>query len=143
LVFITCNIFAQKRAFISPGLKFGYSFGKNGGFIFGLEVSIVLHSEDSFIYGAVVSIEHIKNAFILHAGLETTTPWIIGIEVGPSLLLQNGRNKFGFGATTYLGVILMPFVNYTWFSKKHSFVQTGSFLKIPIQIDGRKFSLGG
>ncbi len=31
--------FSQERAFISPGLKIGYEFGKNGGWTIGVEVS--------------------------------------------------------------------------------------------------------
>jgi len=38
-LFLPSFIFCQDRVFLCPGVKLGYAFGENGGFIYGIELS--------------------------------------------------------------------------------------------------------
>ncbi len=143
LIFSLSEVNSQNATYINPGIKLGYAFGDNGGFVFGLEISIVEHSGSDFVYGFVLSFDHINDAAIFHAGFEATGAWLIGIEVGPSFMLKNGEKSYGFGITPYAGFILMPYMNISWFSNKQSFFQFGSYIKIPLQLRGKRFSLAG
>lgn len=139
------NISFAQTTFISPGIKLGYQFGKDGGFTFGVEISYTYLEEEGSVYGPlygiVFDIDGFKGKYDFHLGLEIATPFV-GVEVGPTI---SGRYDYdlGFTTTVYTGFILYPYYRYTYMQKNSNQHQLGTFIKIPIKIGGERFSFGG
>jgi len=134
------NISFAQRTFISPGIKLGYQFGKDGGFTFGMEMSLTFWERKGPIYGVVVAVDGFRGRYDYHLGLELTNG--IGLEVGPTI---SGRYDYdlGFRATVFTGLFLYPYYCYTYMEKNPNQHQIGTFIKVPIQVDGERVSLGG
>ena len=139
-IIFTQNDFAQYNLYVSPGLKFGYAFGEDGGFVLGAELSVVAWPEDglSFHIGTVISAEISKHFSVYHFGGEFGGA-IGGIDVGPSIVNVEGESNLGVGGTLYTGFVLMPFFNYTKVSGGYHISQVGSYLKFPVLAKGKKF----
>jgi len=141
LLFVSVqNISFAQRTFISPGIKLGYQFGKDGGFTFGIEMSLTFWERKGPIYGVVVAVDGFKAKYDYHLGLELTNG--IGLEVGPTISERYGYD-LGFRATVFTGLILYPYYCYTYMKKNPNQHQIGTFIKVPIQVDGERISLGG
>lgn len=135
------NISFAQRTFISPGIKLGYQFGKDGGFTFGMEMSLTFWERKGPIYGVVVAADGFRGKYDYHVGLEVATP-VMGVEVGPTI---SGRYDYaaGFSATVYSGFVLYPYYRYAYIKNNPNQHQIGTFIKVPIQVDGERISLGG
>jgi len=142
LIFVSLqNISFAQKTFISPGIKLGYQFGKDGGFTFGMEMSLTFWERKGPIYGVVVAVDGFRGRYDYHLGLEVAT-LAMGIEVGPTI---SGRYDYdsGFSTTVYSGFVLYPYYRYTYMKKNPNQHQIGTFIKIPIQVDGERFSIAG
>ncbi len=126
--------------FISPGVKLGYSFGDNGGFIFGFETSLFMTGSynDDPVYGVVFNYDWIGEAELLHVGFEYSRN-AVGLELGPTFGWQKGELSSGIGVTPYLGFMIYPFYNYTYLANGSVYNGIGSFIKLPIQIDDNRY----
>ena len=145
-------IFCQTRLFISPGVKFGYAFGENSGFIYGIELSVINHSDDKgkSIYGFVVAIDGFKDLKKYHIGIEYTINNHdgnffngLGFETGPTLVFNSENKSLGFSVTAYHGLFIHPYFSYHFVSKRRDIQEIGSYLKFPIMIKGKPISFGG
>lgn len=122
------SIYAQ--TFVNPGIKFGYSFGKDGGFVFGWELSVTFW-DSYYIWGFVFDYDTINNLDRLHIGVEFWRAGI-GLDVGPSFAWEDGNNFAGFSIIPYGGAIIYPYYNYTYLWKRGSSHEIGSYLKLSI-----------
>ena len=122
--------------FFNPGIKLGYTFGQNGGFSYGFEMSFI-KTGDKLIepkYGVVVGIDRVNDVAKYHFGLQYLGG-IIGGEVGPSIIVRDGNINYGFQFTPFLAsIIIIPFYSYTFVLNNNDFHEIGSFIKLPFQI---------
>lgn len=151
-LFLSSSVFCQDRVFLNPGVKFGYAFGEKGGFIYGIELSIVYHSNESIrkgIYGFVVSIDKLNELSKLHVGFEHTMSYQdtnflngLGFDIGPTLVWNNYEKYLGFSLSVYHGFIIHPYVSFNFINKNVSFHEIGGYIKIPIMLKGKPITLG-
>jgi hypothetical protein len=141
--FISCSIcFSQdERTFINPGFKLGYRFGENGGFAGGIELSITRWSGYSYA-GVLFSIDHSGKTVSYHCAFEAGRG-LIGVSIGPVMVRREQSVDYGFSVTPYAGLILIPYYRFTYLRHFPSEHEIGSYIKIPIQTVGERFSLGG
>jgi hypothetical protein len=62
---LVCHTFSSQKIYqsINPGVKIGYNWGKNSGWVWGGELSYVGYSRNSFFFGPVCGATfHFKNA---------------------------------------------------------------------------------
>ena len=141
---------AQSKAlFLSPGIKMSHAFGEQGGFVFGLELScygeIRSRREDLDLAGFLIDVDWCNNQTRIQLGLEGSHRFV-GFSIGPSLILNQEQHTFGVTGTLYSWFIILPYYGYTYVFDKPDIHELGLYIKIPIQISGRRFfggSLGG
>jgi hypothetical protein len=152
-LFFSSSILCQDRVFLCPGVKFGYAFGENDGFIYGIELSIVYHSNESNrkgIYGFVISIDKLNELNKLHLGVEHTmsdedTNFLngLGFEIGPTLVWDKYEKYLGCSLTAYHGFIIHPYFSFNFINKNVSFHELGAYIKIPVMMKGKPIRFGG
>ncbi len=140
-LFSICFAQTDHHYIFSPGIKLGYVFGSNGGIVFGFEGSLIVTGDynDDPVYGIVFNYDWLGKTEFLHIGLEYSEN-ATGIEVGPTFGWLDGDRHFGFGVTPYAGFLIYPYYNYTYLNNGTDFHQIGSFAKLPIQIDDRRYN---
>jgi len=134
----TNSLFAQNdRVWINPGLKLGYTFGENGGFTWGYELSITFQQETIIRYvkvpyciGLVLDVDYCKNITKTHFGAEFAS--LGGLCVGPTWISEGGKTDLGFSIIAFTGVILYPAYTYTYRKEKQDIHEIGGYLKLPI-----------
>lgn len=122
----SANVSAQ--TFVNPGIKLGYAFGKEEGFIFGFEISVTSLAND-WIQGIVLDYDIINNLRKVHLGFEVSRGGV-GLDAGPTIALENGNVYYGFSIIPYAGVAIYPYYNFTYLWKKGALHEAGSYLKI-------------
>ena len=122
--------------FLDPGIKIGYAFGENGGLFYGLELSYVITGPDSKhpSYGLTFSYDFLPTSHRIHVGAEFLSPFA-GIDIGPSLLLNESTNLYGLSLTTFAGIFILPHYQLSLLSDGVITHEVGSFVKVPIQLD--------
>ena len=146
LIVLVCIFTSQKSysqnytVFLSPGFSFSHSFGENGGFTFGVEISLVFVDADiGQCFGAVTSFKTNKNIQSIHVGAEYM--YWAGIECGPTFTFERNSNKnyTGLSVTGFLSAIaLAPYYTYVFNFKNIDNSDVGSYLKFPIFIGGER-----
>lgn len=125
----------QTRLYVSPGIKMGYAFGKDGGFTFGYELSFVVvpRGSDDSRYGLVIDYDWPKNAKRLHIGLEYIYRYT-GVDVGPSFIWEEGKQTTGLSIIPFgCPELLIPYYQYTLMPGSHAdFHDAGMYLKFPV-----------
>ena len=135
LILVNYNMQAKEGSWLNPGVKFGYAFGNGGGFVFGLELSMVWLNEDRF-HGIVIAFERCDNAKLIkyHVAYETL-PLInspVGVSLGPSLTIIDDKKYPGFTSTLYGGVLIIPYLAFTFNLGTAPDFDLGSYIKLPI-----------
>lgn len=129
--------------YINPGVKIGYSFGDQGGFTYGLELSITSSFTSSFSPfwgGIVINTYQCKGRNSTHFGAQTSY-FGFGMEVGPTYVNDNGRQYSGYTITTFGGFIIIPYYTYSGFDNDSLTThEIGTYVKMPIKIIGERFS---
>jgi hypothetical protein len=118
---------------ISPGIKLGYAFGNQGGFIYGFELTFGRLTLSAFpypmFYGIVANLDFIKeNTRASIAGEFQMWPFP-GFTVGPALIKTNDFSEIGFTAGTYLSIGYLN-LSYNYYLFKHSGNDLKSFPKL-------------
>lgn len=126
IFFLSTGIYAQ--VFVNPGIKLGYAFGKEGGFVFGWEISVTFLG-DYMIWGIVADYDTIKDLNRFHLGIECSRAGI-GLDVGPSFAWENEKSYAGFSIIPYGGLLVYPYYNYSYFWKRGSIHEIGSYFKL-------------
>jgi hypothetical protein len=135
-IFLVLNISKTKAAepyyFYSPGVRLGYQFGDNGGFVYGFEFSIVKTESYYPTLGGKLSIDFCKGNTKLHLG--GLVAYIAGIDIGPTIYFSDKKTNFGYSVGLYGLVFIMPFYEYTKMFDEQNFSinQAGTFLILPI-----------
>ncbi|NLT50434.1 MAG: hypothetical protein GXX85_05905 [Ignavibacteria bacterium] len=115
---------------VNPGIKLGYIFGEQGGFVFGVEMSFMHMFDQGPSAGIVLSADLLKGKQIYHIGIQGS--YIAGIDIGPSFYVTKDECTLGLGTTIYTGFIIMPYFTINSFPDKPKQIQLGSYLKLPI-----------
>jgi hypothetical protein len=130
--------------FVNPGVKIGWTFGR--GLTYGLELSFVWDVQSEWAerdftslpygHGLVFDVDtNFKGFWKAHAGYEAIGPFI-GIDVGPTLVGDQGRVLFGLGITPWAGYDVIPYYTYTLaFGGEKNFHEMGTYLKVAIAPD--------
>ncbi len=108
------NLFSQQEnIFINPGVKFGYTFGQNGGFTWGLELSLTsFDTFDGVSYGAVIDVDFWNGRRKIHLGAEMSYIYA-GLCVGPTWITENGKTNAGYSIIPFAGAMIYPYYNFT------------------------------
>ena len=132
------DLLAQEGYYLNPGIKFGHTFGENGGVTMGVEISYTKVG-DGELYGILASIDYCREARRVryHVGGE-----YFAVALGPTLIVENGVVDWGINVTPCFGVVVIPYFNYTYRFKETNLFEVGGFLKLPIHVAGREFSIG-
>jgi len=139
-IMIFSKVIAQDRWFINPGIKLGYAFGENGGFISGLEISVTnVPDARRPILGACVSIEQTNSTTFVHCALEASG--LVGISLGPTIVVSEGDHRLGIGGTVFGGLVVMPYYRLTYIPNWSVLNEVGSFIKIPLKLSGPDINL--
>jgi hypothetical protein len=132
-------IFADSR-YISPGIKFGYTFGKGGGVTVGAEVSYIVwykNAANAVVLNFDICGNEDKLQFSkLHLGYQVSS--IVGAEAGPTIIWTDQETLYGLTLTPFAGFV-MPYVycSYTMIlNKERDFGEAGFLLKFPISLPG-------
>ena len=132
------------KVWLNPGLKLGYRFGENGGFVIGAELSIVWERNDSFT-GLVLAFDYCNNTKTTRYNISAETLPIfnapIGVAFGPTLIVHDSLVHFGFTGTMYCGILIIPYFSATMMSKNNTDFELGSYAKFPILYKGSKYKL--
>jgi hypothetical protein len=143
---------AYSQLWINPGIKLAWTFGE--GFTYGFELSAVFLPPDNGVtggglgalidqwsktYGLVFNIDRTTSRVTkLRLGVEWVGPGI-GIEAGPSLVLDQDGPHFGIGVTPWAGFYTMPYYTYTNVFGRKNLHEMGMYLKLfrclPGQVD--------
>jgi len=129
------------NVWISPGVKLAYTIGV--GFTWGFEVSVVWSGDKwddvkkmPVGLGFVVDLDWSPGLFKMHLGAEVVGPFF-GMEVGPTLVRERGRNYFGLGLTPWVSSYMIPYYTYTAvFGRPKNLHELGAYLKLHINTDG-------
>jgi hypothetical protein len=134
---------------VSPGIKLSWTFGY--GLTWGIEVSIIrlpdldvsgslLEASASALgqfitetYGIVINIDtDFSDTFKARVGGEWVGPFI-GLEVGPSLIIDREGTHFGLGFTPWAGYYLFGHYTFTLlFDNSPNHHELGLYLKSPL-----------
>lgn len=76
--------------FISPGINMGYTYGQHGGFTGGFEVSYIVWYQNT-AHAAVLVADLQERMAKYHLGYQISH--LVGIELGPSLVLKNDKKQ--------------------------------------------------
>lgn len=140
-----CRANADDR-FISPGIKFGYTFGEGGGITIGAEVSYIIwykHAANAVVLNYDICGNEDKLQFNkLHLGYQVSS--VVGIEAGPTIIWQDGVTSYGMSITPFAGLII-PYAYYSYtaaFNKKQVINEAGILLKLPMAVPGHEFDIG-
>lgn len=124
-------------SFLSPGLKLGYVFGKDGGFVYGFELSYVYWINSAPIplaAGPVFKIDFFNGTTKTHIGFEALN--LVGIGFGPTYISNEKFSGWGFSVIGFGGLLIYPYYNFTSVGGKN-FDEVGSYFKLPILTSGR------
>lgn len=140
---------AAETTWVSPGIKIGYTFGE--GFMVGAELSVVhvpdvvstdigdLVARGVFIgYGGVLTWDWTpsKSLHKLHLGAQWTGPGL-GLEAGPSLVIDEAGTYFGIGLSPWALTYVIPYYNYTVvFGRQDNLHELGLHLKLHLCASG-------
>lgn len=139
LLLILPGIISAQRFYLNPGIKLGYSFGKEGGFVFGFEVSATYFNEkESTFWGVVFDYDKISTLNRIHIGIEGSKS-VFGLDLGPTFAWDENNKYTGFSIIPYTGLFAYPYYNFTWLGGKGVFHEVGSYLKIGIGNTNIKF----
>lgn len=131
MLFGVCKSLAQ-ITYVCPGIKMGYMFGEKGGFVFGVELSVINFDNNSPVsWGYLLDFDLCHNVKRFHLGIEGII-YIVGLDIGPTFLFDDGGSYTGYSIITFGGLILDPYYNYTSISQKGTYSEIGSYLKIPL-----------
>ncbi|MBK7103791.1 MAG: hypothetical protein IPH62_00705 [Ignavibacteriae bacterium] len=129
--------FPKHLNIISPGIKLGYAFGENGGFVYGFEVSYISVDQDRiWNYGSVLSYDIGRNYQKLHIGIEGFL-YFGGVDFGPTLLLERENIYYGYSITPFLGLLIYPYFTYSkiWNLDENTIYELGGYGKIPLPLN--------
>lgn len=125
------KVLSQDNIYVSPGIKLGYQLGNEGGFVYGIEVSLVSRNMYSSI-GGVLDLDFCKDKTMIHLGFQQSV-LPIGFDIGPSLYFKVSKTYFGVTSNIFTGLVIIPFYSISFFPFERIKVQEfGSYLKFPI-----------
>ncbi|MDR3667574.1 MAG: hypothetical protein P4L35_12090 [Ignavibacteriaceae bacterium] len=123
--------FAQDM-YVNPGIKLGYMFGENGGFVIGFELSVTRYdNKTGSIWGLVLDLDETVKMTKLHLGVESSTAFL-GLDAGPAFIWQDNKGYWGFSFIPYGGVFLYPYYNFTFNFQNIYYHEIGSYIKFTI-----------
>ncbi|MBI3112570.1 MAG: hypothetical protein HYZ01_13465 [Ignavibacteriales bacterium] len=127
---------AQSQIWIvNPGVKVGYTFGPDGGFISGIEVSVTTYlGEKLGAAGVLVSVESLGNLRMTHVGIEYFPhPWV-GVSLGPTFIRDEARNDLAWSTTIFGGMFVLPYYRAILRTDSTHLHEIGTFVKLPIPL---------
>ena len=144
MLFGAAETAAQCNPCMSAGVKIGHSFGDNGGFTWGLELSISqwnYENRGAGMIGAVLAWDMIgaQDLSRLHFGLQGGGVYSVGSAgavAGPTLLFQKGEPvRAGVTLTPFLGVFTAhPYYSLT-LAPGRTYEELGLIAKAPFVFD--------
>jgi hypothetical protein len=125
---------------ISPGVKLAYTFGR--GFTMGLELSLTWApntwedmKDQPYALGGALNLDtNFKRLFRLRLGGQLVGPFI-GLEIGPALVVDEGRTRLGIGFTPWVGAFVIPYYTYTLVFSGPDLHELGAYFKVHLNTE--------
>jgi hypothetical protein len=135
--------FSNAPFVVSPGIKLGFASGDAGGFTVGVELSAgywdkatVLDAFGGTFIGGVIDYDvSVGGRGKLHFGAEATLG-PVGVDVGPTLVFENGTTRLATTVTPFIGVMAMPYYSMTFADDQPTITEWGAYGKLPFRTDG-------
>ena len=127
--------------FLNVGFKFSHTVGEGGGFTPGIEVSYTMLGKQ-FGGGILFSADVCNGRSKVHIGVEGLAGGA-GVSIGPTWINASGNTAAGYTLTFFGGLLAYPYYSYTSAPQLSPYHEVGLFLKFPVAMAGRRFSLGG
>ncbi len=146
------NSSARAQSWFSIGPKLGYTFGKEGGFTGGLEVSYfpsnraLSDQTPPTLFGFTCDLTILPHGrMLIHFGAEgLVAAGLAGLDIGPTMVFAEGRLYSAFTFIPFVGVLVYPFYEYTVpFSHLEPISTMGVYIKYPISIVYRTTQIFG
>ncbi len=123
---------------INPFWTIGPSFSyhiEGGGLSYGIEAnyfpSQLTPITSPALYGFTFNLSYSpRGVWYVHSGFEAITLLLVGLDVGPSLMIYDGIHP-GFSIIPYAGIIGYGFYNFSWYNSVGYVPSDGVVLKIP------------
>lgn len=130
---------AQSQVWIAnPGVKVGYTFGSEGGFVSGIEISVTTYlGEKLGAFGVLVSVESLGDLKMTHVGIEYFPhPWV-GVSLGPTFIRGEEKNVLAWTTTIFGGIFVLPYYRAILRTDSTHLHEIGAFVKLPIPLGSR------
>jgi hypothetical protein len=142
MLFITAEeSSASAQSWFTIGPKLGYTFGKDGGFAGGLEVSYFPNNSNlnnsitGLLIGFTCDLTLLTHGrALLHVGAEGLIgAGLAGLDFGPTLVFTSERVYPALTFIPFFGVIRYPFYEYTVpFFHLEPITTIGGYIKVPV-----------
>lgn len=136
----------EQQIWLNPGIKLGYQFGEENGFVFGFELSAVWENDGHASGGVLIDIDLCNKADLIRLNVAIEghpfpfAHFPTGISVGPSIIFHDSNYYFGITTIAYVPFIgFIPYIGSTFSFDYSPVFETGSYIKYPILISGRGF----
>ena len=127
--------------FFNPGIKIGYTFGQNGGFTYGIEISVVVFSHKVLEprSGFVFDYDRVGGMNRLHFGVEYMFA-VFGADFGPTVGWKDNVRMVGFSITPFAGALILPYYSFTYFNEQTLQHEVGSYFKGFVEVGGTHYA---
>ena len=124
---------AQQSVF-TIGPKIGYAFGESGGITLGFEASYFPNVKDpanDFLrYGFTAAATFWEDHMSFHLGAEAIVALALGIDMGPTLIINDQGSSIGLGTIAFAGAIVYPYYEVISFAHVRP-ESIGAYVKMP------------
>lgn len=147
LFFLPSLLLAQSyrnRPEVSFGPKLGYTFGKDGGFTWGIEFTFfpqVTSFDQTIRYG--ITLDYTawgEDNVSFHLGAELISNDVLGADIGPSLVIRKNRTSLGVSGILFTGFLVYPYFEVLVFDGT-SLQSIGGYIKVPVFNPNNTYSL--
>lgn len=138
LFVLPITLHARDNCWLSPGIKLGYRFGSGGGFVFGMELSMVWEGKDN-LAGIVIAFDDCRKSKTTRFNISGETTFLnmpFGVSMGPTVVIHDSQKHLELNTTIYGGLIFIPYLSLTTSFQEYADFELGSYLKIPILFRG-------
>lgn len=122
---------------VSPGVKVAYTFGPEGGWTLGLELTLLYRTTESLspvlAHGPAFNVTWTPSrSWYLRTGWQIVS-FFVGFEAGPALVVDGEGAHLGFGLTPWLGAVwVVPYFTHTFVLGGRGLSELGTYLKLPL-----------
>ncbi len=123
----------RDRPDLTFGPKLGYTFGKNGGFTWGIEFTYFLPIKN-YDYRFGITFDYTAwgpSNVSFHLGGEVLVDDAVGIDIGPTVAFIRNRTSIGVSGIVFGGIVAYPYYEYL-ILPENDYSSIGTYIKFPV-----------